>query len=107
MPGVELTPKATRNPDGTRGFVGTTYQQQLRMFQTTAAIADEAGRPVTIAAHQWRHTFATGLINRGVRLEVVKQLLDHSSLEMSSHYARLLDTTIRTEWEAGRGPDDD
>jgi hypothetical protein len=87
--------------------VGTTYQQQLRTFQASAQIRDEAGRPVTITAHQWRHTFATGLINRGVRLEVVKQLLDHSSLEMSSHYARLLDTTIRAEWEAGRGTDDD
>jgi len=105
--GLKLTPRATRNPAGTRGFVGTTYQQQLRTFQATARISDEAGRPVTITAHQWRHTFATGLINRGVRLEVVKQLLDHASLEMSSHYARLLDTTIRTEWEAGRGPDDD
>ena len=106
-PGLKLTPKASRNPDGTRGFVGTTYQQQLRTFQASTQICDEAGRPVTITAHQWRHTFATGLINRGVRLEVVKQLLDHASLEMSSHYARLLDTTIRSEWEAGRGPDDD
>jgi integrase len=105
--GLKLTPRTSRNPDGTRPFARGTYQQQLRIFQTTAQIADEAGRPVTITAHQWRHTFATGLVNRGVRLEVVKQLLDHASLEMSSHYARLLDTTIRTEWEAGRGPDDD
>jgi ferredoxin len=40
-----------------------------------------------------------------VRIEVIKQLLDHASLDMASHYARLLDTTIRAEWEAGRGPD--
>jgi integrase len=105
--GLKLTPRTCRNPDGGRPFAFGTYQQQLRVFQATAQIGDEADRPVTITAHQWRHTFATGLINRGVRLEVVKQLLDHSSLEMSSHYARLLDTTIRTEWEAGRGPDDD
>jgi integrase/DNA-binding transcriptional regulator YhcF (GntR family) len=105
--GLKLAPRTSRNPDGTRPFARGTYQQQLRIFQTTAQITDEAGRPVAITAHRWRHTFATALINRGVRLEVVKQLLDHASLEMSSHYARLLDTTIRSEWEAGRGPDDD
>jgi hypothetical protein len=42
-----------------------------------------------------------------VRLEVVKQILDHATLEMSAHYARLLDTTTRAEWEAGRGDDDE
>lgn len=63
------------------------------------------------ASHDHRPSVAARLRHRAdqrrVRLEVVKQLLDHSSLEMSSHYARLLDTTIRGEWEAGRGLDDD
>src|SRR6266545_2147797 len=98
--GLRLTPKLTANPHGLLPFHTASYQQQLRAFVAAANITDEAGRPVAITAHQWRHTFATGLINRGVRLEVVKQLLDHASLEMSSHYARLLDTTIRAEWEA-------
>jgi hypothetical protein len=40
-----------------------------------------------------------------VRIEVVKQLLDHASLDMAAHYARLLDTTVRAEWEAARGGD--
>ncbi len=111
--GLRLTPKLTANPHGLLPFHTASYQQQLRAFVAAANITDEAGRPVAITAHQWRHTFATGLINRGVRLEVVKQLLDHASLEMSSHYARLLDTTIRAEWEAahaagaaGQRPDD-
>jgi hypothetical protein len=54
-----------------------------------------------VAAH-----VRTTLVNRGVCLEVVKQLLDHASLEMASHYARLLDTTIRAEWDAARDNDD-
>ncbi len=105
--GLRLTPKLNANPHGTLPFHTASYQQQLREFVAAANITDEAGRPAAITAHQWRHTFATGLINRGVRLEVVKQLLDHASLEMSSHYARLLDTTIRAEWEARRGRDAD
>jgi integrase len=42
---------------------------------------------VAITAHQWRHTYATSLINKGVRIEVIKQLLDHASLDMASRYA--------------------
>ena len=41
-PGLKLIPKASRTPTGTRGFVGTTYQQQLRTFQ---AITRSATRP--------------------------------------------------------------
>ena len=105
--GLRLTPKTFINPSGDLGLKPSTYQQHLREFTARAAITDEAGRPVTLTAHQWRHTFATSLVNRGVRLEVVKQLLDHSTLEMSAHYARLLDTTVRAEWDAGRGNDDE
>ena len=105
--GLRLTPRSFVNPDGDLGFNPGTYQQHLREFTARAAITDEAGRPVTLTAHRWRHTFATSLVNRGVRLEVVKQLLDHATLEMSAHYARLLDTTVRAEWDAGRGNDDE
>ena len=35
-----------------------------------------------------------------MRIEVVKQLLDHASLDMAADDARLLDTSIRTEWQA-------
>jgi integrase len=42
---------------------------------------------VSLTPHQWRHTFGTRLVNRDVPLEVVRVLLDHESLEMSSHYA--------------------
>ena len=105
--GLRLFPAQSANPDGTRPFSQGTYGGQLRRWLRYSGIRDEAGRPVAISAHQWRHTFATTLVNAGVRLEVVKQLLDHSSLEMASHYARLLDTTMRAEWDAAQGRDED
>lgn len=52
--------------------------------------------------HQWRHTFGTRLINNEVPQETVRRLLDHSSHQMTSHYARLSDTTIRQQWERAR-----
>lgn len=105
--GLRLIPANHRNPHGSRPFRRGTYNLQLQAWVTNCGITDEAGRPARITAHQWRHTFATTLVNRGVRLEVVKQLLDHASLEMASHYARLLDATIRAEWDAARDHDDD
>lgn len=60
------------------------------------------GRSVRLTPHQWRHTFGTRLINRDVPQEVVRVLLDHSSGEMTAHYARLHDTTVRRHWEKAR-----
>lgn len=103
--GLRLVPRLHVDRTGHEPFRSGTYQQQLRVWQRECNITDEAGRPVALTAHQWRHTYATSLINKGVRIEVIKQLLDHASLDMASHYARLLDTTIRAEWEAGHGAD--
>ncbi len=48
--------------------------------------------------HQLRHTFATELLNVGMRLEVLQQLLGHSTIEMTRHYARLTDKTREEEY---------
>jgi ferredoxin len=37
--------------------------------------------------------------NRDVPQEVVRVLLDHSSTQMTAHYARLTDQTVRRRWE--------
>ena len=39
------------------------------------------------------------MINNEVPQETVRRLLDHSSHQMTAHYARLADTTIRDQWE--------
>jgi myo-inositol catabolism protein IolC len=57
---------------------------------------------VHLTPHQWRHTLGTRLINRDVPQEVVRRILDHDSPEMTAHYARLHDTTVRRAWEAAR-----
>ncbi|MBU0730070.1 MAG: tyrosine-type recombinase/integrase [Proteobacteria bacterium] len=48
--------------------------------------------------HCLRHTFATELLNAGLRLEVLQQLLGHSSLEVTRQYARLTDKTREEEY---------
>lgn len=53
---------------------------------------------VTVTPHRLRHTFATRLINRGMALESVRKLLGHTSLDMSQHYARLYDSTVKEQF---------
>jgi integrase len=48
--------------------------------------------------HCLRHTFATELLNAGMRIECLQQLLGHSSLEMTRRYARLTDRTREAEY---------
>jgi len=55
--------------------------------------------------HQLRHTLATQAINRGMSLEAIAALLGHDSPQMTAHYARLHDGTVRRHWEAARKVD--
>ncbi|MCJ7541249.1 MAG: tyrosine-type recombinase/integrase [Desulfobacterales bacterium] len=48
--------------------------------------------------HCLRHTFATDLLNAGMRLECLQQLLGHSKIEVTRIYARLSDTAREEEY---------
>jgi integrase len=67
--GLRLVPRLNVDRTGHEPFRSGTYQQQFRVWQRECNITDEAGRPVAITAHQWRHTYATSLINKGVRID--------------------------------------
>jgi len=48
--------------------------------------------------HCLRHTFASELLNAGMRLECLQQLLGHQDIEVTRRYARLTDTTRAQEY---------
>ncbi len=48
--------------------------------------------------HCLRHTNASELLNAGMRLEVLQQLLGHQDIEVTRRYARLTDTTRADEY---------
>ncbi|MGC8626531.1 MAG: tyrosine-type recombinase/integrase [Acidimicrobiales bacterium] len=100
-----LFPRPTKNPDGRFPSASGTYRGALYQWLQRCGVRDEQGRPVHLTPHQWRHTLGTRLINRDVPQEVVRRLLDHDSAEMTGHYARLNDTTVRRHWEAARKVD--
>lgn len=70
--------------------------QALR--EELARACDTADLP-KITPHALRHTFATGLVNAGVSLQALMQLLGHISAAMSLRYGRLFDSTVREEYE--------
>jgi site-specific recombinase XerD len=48
--------------------------------------------------HSCRHTFASELLNAGMRLEVLQQLMGHQDIEVTRRYARLTDKTREEEY---------
>jgi integrase/recombinase XerD len=48
--------------------------------------------------HSLRHTYASELLNAGMRLEVLQQLMGHQDIEMTRRYARLTDRTREEEY---------
>jgi len=100
-----LFPRSTKNPDGRAPTSSGTYRGALYRWLEHCDVRDERGRAVHLTPHQWRHTLGTRLINRDVPQEVVRRILDHDSPQMTAHYARLHDTTVRRHWEAARKVD--
>jgi integrase len=100
-----LFPRPTKNPDRRAPIASPTYRLALYRWLACCEVRDTHGRPVRLTPHQWRHTLGTRLINRDVPQEVVRRILDHDSPQMTAHYARLHDTTVRRHWEAARKVD--
>ena len=73
------------------GYTGA----QLR-FEKHIEAAGLSTKGYTI--HCLRHTFASELLNAGMRLECLQALLGHTSLEVTRRYARLTDKTREEEY---------
>ena len=79
---------------GHRGPLGYTSSRQR--FIDYLDKAGLAGKGYTL--HCLRHTFATDLLNAGMRLECLQQLLGHSKIEVTRIYARLTDASREKEY---------
>lgn len=95
-----LFPGLADNADGSKPYSHSYFSVQLRHWCERIGLHDEAGQPIKISAHQFRHTFGTRLINSGVPQHVVQHLLGHASPNMTGHYARVHDTTVRQAFDA-------
>jgi len=58
-----------------------------------------AGIGKQYSPHCLRHTFATQLLNAGVSLEVLKELMGHRSIQMTLRYTQLYESTKRQQYD--------
>jgi site-specific recombinase XerD len=89
-PSRYLFPSRTRKKDHL-----SRYQINVLMKQYLAV----AGLPRHYSPHCLRHTFATQLLNAGVPLEVLKELMGHHSIQITLRYTQLYDATKRHQYE--------
>ena len=88
----------TRNAPGDLLFPGESPGQPIttrtvqRAFRETA---DRAGLPDKITPHTLRHSFATHLLEQGVDIRVIQQLLGHRNLNSTARYAQVAINMIR------------
>jgi integrase len=70
----------------------------VKSYVRKADIRDREGRLANwVHPHLFRHHLGTSMVNDGVPLPVIQKVLDHASIEMTAHYARLHDETLRRE----------
>lgn len=89
-----------RNPHKAYVFYGQagplSYTGARRIFKRYIDEADLSHKGYTL--HCLRHTFATDLLNAGMRLECLQQLLGHATIEVTRIYAKLSDQTREEEY---------
>jgi integrase/recombinase XerD len=90
-----------RNPEReylfySRSRVVLCYGAAWKIMKDLLVKAGLSGKGYSL--HSLRHTFATDMLNAGLRLEVLQQLLGHRSIEITRRYAKMSDTTRETEY---------
>ena len=72
------------------------YSTAYTMFAQYLKKADLSHKGYSL--HALRHTFASELLNAGMRLECLQPLMGHTSLDVTRRYARLTDKTREEEY---------
>jgi hypothetical protein len=83
-----------REPLIERGIRGS-----LNRLAAKYNIQDEKENIFHFRLHAFRHAKAVELLNNGMSLVMVQQWMAHASPEMTLIYAKILDETMRTQWE--------
>jgi integrase/recombinase XerD len=72
------------------------YEAARALFKKYVDKARLSHKGITL--HCLRHTYATRLLNAGMRIEVLRDLLGHHNLEQTRRYANLTDNTRKAQY---------
>ncbi len=83
--------RSTRSP-----YTTTSYQNSI------SRVSSDIDKPdgLAITTHRLRHTFATELLNAGLSLAAIRQLLGHRSINMTLRYVSLTPNRLRQDYLA-------
>jgi site-specific recombinase XerD len=87
-----------RRPSGSFLFPGDNPDRPITVRTLQRAFreaADRAGLGASVSPHTLRHSFATHLLEQGVDIRVIQDLLGHRHIQSTSRYARVALNTIR------------
>ena len=79
-----------------RGKTSMSYSTARQMFVEYLTKAGFTYKGYSL--HALRHTFASELLNAGMRIECLQPLMGHTSLDVTRRYARLTDKTREEEY---------
>ncbi|UQI42696.1 tyrosine-type recombinase/integrase [Vreelandella venusta] len=85
----------SRNAPGCPWVFARESGERVRCIRTGFAQAVKRVRLEDLRIHDLRHTAASWLVSDGVPLEVIKELLGHSSITMTERYAHLAPQRVR------------
>jgi integrase len=93
-----LLPGSRANLDGQKHVDAGQIRRNLARWVADCDIRDQAGDPIELKPHRFRHTIATELLNRGMTKAAIKRFLSHKSEEMTNVYAHMHDQTLMAQW---------
>jgi integrase/recombinase XerD len=89
--------------DAQKGFLFYTSYRDTMCYSTARSIFEQYVTKAGLthkgySLHALRHTFASELLNAGMRIECLQPLMGHTSLDVTRRYARLTDKTREEEY---------
>jgi len=89
----DVRPKFLFFAQGRKSMAYSTARLIFEQYIVKAGLAHKG-----YSLHALRHTFASELLNAGMRIECLQPLLGHTSLDVTRRYARLTDKTREEEY---------
>lgn len=71
--------------------------RERKALEELKDVGKAAGITSRVYLHKFRHTYATYLVQKGVRIEVVQKLLGHASIEETMVYAYIRPEILHPE----------
>lgn len=94
-----LFPARNANPTGDRpAHVGAISNALIKWVRECGLRAAD-GQELHFWPHRLRHTLGTQMINEGVPQHAVQEFYGHASPEMTAHYAKIHNQTLRREFD--------